>query len=67
MLHTHAGVILLRWGLQHGTSVLVKSVRRLTIATNISHVSQGTWKLEPQDFQALCELEPQVRTFFSAC
>ena len=50
--------VMLRWGLQRGTSVLPKSVNVDRLRSNIDIVG---WQLTQEDFDRLSRLEPQVR------
>jgi diketogulonate reductase-like aldo/keto reductase len=49
---------LIRWGLQHGTSLLPKSVNQGRIQANLDVLN---WDLPEQDYQALCNLGNQER------
>jgi len=49
---------LIRWGIQHGTSILPKSVNSGRIKANIDVLS---WELPRGDFDALCSLQTQMR------
>ncbi len=49
--------VLVRWALQHGTSVLPKSSKVSRICSNIAVFD---WQLDPADFQALSSYELQV-------
>jgi len=50
--------ILLRWGLQRGTSVIPKSVSAERIASNFKVID---FQLSEEDMQLLSSIEPQVR------
>eukprot|EP00850_Spirogloea_muscicola_P015529 SM000120S25678 [mRNA] locus=s120:59327:62188:+ [translate_table: standard] len=50
--------VILRWGIQRGTSVLPKSVRPERISSNLRVLD---WELSPADFAAVDSLGPQVR------
>lgn len=50
--------VLVRWALQHGTSVLPKSVNEARIRSNLEVFD---WQLEEQDYQALATLDLQLR------
>lgn len=60
-----AGQVLIRYALQHGTSVIPKSVNPVRIKDNFDVYS---WFLTPEQYAALNAIEPQVRmlagTFF---
>merc|ERR1711977_612289 len=49
---------LVRWGIQHGTSILPKSVNAERIKSNIDVLD---WQLPEDDYHALCNLETQER------
>ena len=49
---------LIRWGLQHGTSILPKSVNQGRIKSNIDVLG---WELPQKDYEALCNLSTQER------
>ena len=49
---------LIRWGLQHGTSILPKSVNEGRIRSNLDVTS---WELPRADYEALCSLSFQQR------
>ncbi|KAK9802610.1 hypothetical protein WJX73_002049 [Symbiochloris irregularis] len=55
----HALLVLIRWGIQHGTSVLAKSSNPHHIRQNL----EGTlgWHLAPQDFDAISNIDFQLR------
>mmetsp|Transcript_33914 Transcript_33914/g.85837 ORF Transcript_33914/g.85837 Transcript_33914/m.85837 type:complete len:328 (-) Transcript_33914:297-1280(-) len=57
-LGRNAGQVLIRWGVQRGTSVLPKSVKPERIASNLDVVS---WSLPEPDFQRISTLATQVR------
>ena len=52
------GQVLIRWALQHGTSVLPKSVSEARIAQNLDVHS---WEIPEQDYKALCGLGTQTK------
>lgn len=52
------GQVLIRWGLQRGTSVIPKSVTPSRIEQNFD---MFTWELSAEHMQALSSLEPQER------
>ena len=53
-----AGQVLLRWGLQHGSSVIPKSVTPSRILENLQ---VQDWALSAEQYGQLSSLEPQVR------
>jgi hypothetical protein len=50
--------VLIRWGVQRGTSVLPKSTSAQRIRSNIEVFG---WRLEQPDFEALSALDTQLR------
>lgn len=59
------GQVLIRWALDHGTSVIPKSVTPERIVSNFDVLS---WSLSPAQYERLAKIEPQQRmllgTFF---
>jgi len=52
------GQVLIRWALQHGTSVIPKSSRPERIRENFGVID---WQLSTEQYQALSTLKPQTR------
>jgi len=50
--------VLIRWALQHGTSVIPKSTSRTRIRSNLQVLD---WELSPDDYAALSSLACQQR------
>eukprot|EP00270_Netrium_digitus_P004631 TRINITY_DN15901_c0_g1_i1.p1 TRINITY_DN15901_c0_g1~~TRINITY_DN15901_c0_g1_i1.p1 ORF type:complete len:362 (+),score=56.35 TRINITY_DN15901_c0_g1_i1:448-1533(+) len=55
--------VILRWGIQRGTSVLPRSVRPDRIKSNFDVFG---WELSPEDWKRVNSLEPQVRLIDSS-
>lgn len=55
------GQVLVRWGIQRGTSTIPKSNNFDRINENM-HVFQ--WEIPQEDFQALCTIPDQVELMF---
>lgn len=55
-----AGQVLIRWALQHGTSVLPKTVTPSRIIENFDVYN---WALSDEQYSALSTIEPQMRMF----
>lgn len=53
-----AGQVLIRWALQHGSSVIPKSVTPSRISENFA---VHDWELSPKQYAELSSMEPQVR------
>lgn len=53
------GQVLLRWGLQHGTSIIPKSTNPDRIKSNLEGALG--WELPQEDYEALCRLRVQQR------
>ena len=49
---------LIRWGIQHGTSILPKSVNEGRIKSNLDVID---WELPREDYESLCTLSNQQR------
>ena len=52
-------VVLIRWGIQHGTSVLAKSSNPEHIRGNLEGCLG--WELSPEDYQRICSIKFQLR------
>mmetsp|Transcript_31407 Transcript_31407/g.88098 ORF Transcript_31407/g.88098 Transcript_31407/m.88098 type:complete len:333 (+) Transcript_31407:217-1215(+) len=50
--------VLIKWSLQHGTSVLPKSANEKRIASNIDVF---TWEIPQEDYETLCDLGKQSK------